>query len=59
MKKTYMKPETAMQVVNIEHTILAGSGGVETGSKLGEGYNKDDVSYGNGGSLWDDEEEEE
>ena len=52
MKKTYMKPETAMQVVNIEHTILAGSGGVE-------GYNEDDVSYGNGGSLWDDEEEAE
>ncbi|MBP3842881.1 MAG: hypothetical protein J6E29_04485 [Prevotella sp.] len=55
MKKIYMKPETAMQTVKMSLGILAGSG-VNTGDKVGNDYNENDVTYGNeGGSVWDEE----
>ena len=58
MKKTYMKPEMAMENVVMEQTIMAGSGGVETVGSVGNAYNGEDVSYGDSNSsLWDDEEE--
>ena len=55
MKKIYMKPVTAMQTVKMSLGILAGSG-VNTGDKVGNDYNENDVTYGNeGGALWDEE----
>ena len=45
MKKTYQNP--ALEVVNIQTAgMMAVSGGVGTGSTVGNSYNKDDVSYG-------------
>ena len=56
MKKIYMKPVTAIETVKMSMGILAASGGVTTGSKTGDEYNSDDVTYGNeGGALWDEE----
>ena len=52
-----MKPETAIQKVVVEQTIMAASGGVDDGDKVGNSYNANDVEYSNeGGSLWDDED---
>ena len=56
--KKYIKPVINMMVINTKLQILAASGGVESGDNVGKGYNKNDVTYGNGGSLWDDEEED-
>ena len=57
MKKKYMKPEMAQEIVNVEHTIMAGSNeGVTSGSKTGDEYSESDVTYGNSnGSLWDED----
>ena len=52
-----MKPEMAQDIVNVEHTIMAASGGVQDGDQVGNDYNSDDVTYGDSnGSLWDDED---
>ena len=58
MKKIYMKPETAMENVNVEQTIMTGSlnldenggsGHVEDGDATGD-------ALGNGGgSVWDED----
>lgn len=58
MKKIYMKPETAMENVNVEQTIMTGSlnldenggsGQVEDGEATGP-------ALGNGGgSIWDED----
>lgn len=55
--KKYIKPELTIAVLNIEHSILAGSGeGVTNGSTTGEEYNSTDVSYSRRSGLWDDED---
>ena len=55
MKKTYQSPE--MNVVNVTATqhLLAGSGGVTDGSKVGNSFNSNDVTFSRGDS-WDDED---
>ena len=53
--KKYIKPLTKEIKVNSYNSLLAGSG-VETGSSLGNEYNKDegDVSYSKESSGFDD-----
>ena len=55
--KTYQKPALSIVTLNIEHNILAGSGGLDNGDKVGRSYNSGDVTYSRGtNSQWDDEE---
>ena len=60
MKKIYMKPETAMENVNVEQTIMTGSITWDDSKESGEGgINNGDATgdaLGNGGgSLWDED----
>ena len=56
MKKIYVKPVTAKETVKMSMGILAASGGVADGDKVGNDYNKGDVTYGNeGGAVWDED----
>lgn len=55
--KKYIKPELTIAVVNIEHSILAGSGeGIATGNAIGEEYTSTDVTYSRRSGSWDDED---
>jgi hypothetical protein len=45
MKKTYIKPVTTAVPVNMHHTLLAGSGGVNSESLLGNDFISSDVTY--------------
>lgn len=55
--KRYIEP--AIEIVNIEtQQLMAGSGGLTTGSKPGNEYTPGDVNYSRG-SSWDDEDDEE
>ena len=56
MKKIYIAPFCKIREVK-KCDIIATSGGVSDGSKLGNSYNESDVSYGRGG-WWDDDEDE-
>ena len=59
--KKYIKPLTKEIKVNSYNSLLAGSG-VETGSSLGNEYNKDDVSYSkefDGADDWNSAGDEE
>ena len=60
MKKIYMKPETAMENVNVEQTIMAGSITWDDANDSGEGGVNDGNATGDalgngGGSLWDED----
>ena len=52
--KKYIKPLTKEIKVNSYNSLLAGSGGVTSGSSLGNDYNDKDVSYGKESSGFDD-----
>ena len=52
--KKYIKPLTKEIKVNSYNSLLAGSGGVETGSSLGNEYSEGDVSYSKESSGFDD-----
>ena len=44
MKKIYISPN--MKVIKSQRThLLAGSGGVKNGDRLGDDYNYEDISY--------------
>ena len=52
MTKTYFSP--MLQIVSInKHDIITTSGGVETGSGLGNVFNESDVSYAPDRFDWD------
>lgn len=58
MKKTYIEPHCSTYNVAMQNNILNLSGGVTTGSKLGNAYNSSDESYSKEEnqeniSLWD------
>ena len=52
--KKYIKPLTKEIKVNSYNSLLAGSGGVTSGSPLGDEYNSADVSYSKESSGFDD-----
>lgn len=53
--KKYISP--IAKCINIEaETLLAQSGGVDSGSTFGNGYNEDDVTCSNRRSIWGDTE---
>lgn len=43
--KKYIKPEIELEYMIDDEDIIATSGGVETGGKLGRNFYGDDVSY--------------
>lgn len=55
MKKTYIAPSCKIRLVK-KCNIIATSGGVGDGGRLGRNYNSTDVSYGRG---WDDDDWDE
>lgn len=44
--KKYIKPICETIELNVQSGILASSGGVTDGSKVGQGFTSTDVSYG-------------
>ena len=59
MKKTYMKPEMAIEILNATYNLLAGSGVATNGGDTSVNI-KDTGATGeaeaNSGSFWDDED---
>ena len=53
MKKQYVNPTMEVVEMNTKCNILAGSGGLTTGSTTGEEYTSTDVSYSRE-SDWDE-----
>ena len=56
MKKTYINPTMNIVKLNAKSNILAGSGGVNNNSTVGNAFNGSDVTYGRGGMFDEDEE---
>ena len=58
MKKTYIKPETDINALTLEASIMVLSGQDENGNNIiGDGGNGDDVDPdANRHSLWDEED---
>lgn len=54
--KQYMKPELTISEIQTAVTILAGSGGVTTGSAVGNEFNGSDVTYSRRSNIWDEDE---
>ncbi len=54
--KQYMKPELTISEIQTTVTILAGSGGVTTGSTVGNNYTETDVTYSRQSNIWDEDE---
>lgn len=54
MRRPYVNPEIEVVVCEVESSILEVSYGVTSGSRLGNEYNQDDVSYTNERSDYDD-----
>ena len=58
--KKYIEPMTTIVAVNTDMHILAGSGGVNNGDSVGNGYNESDATYARQhSSIWGADDEEE
>lgn len=57
MKKAYIIPSAESLHFTCEGLVAASQGGVDTGSKFGNEFNGDDVSYSNlRDDSWDEED---